>query len=229
MKTMRSGGVVAIAVAMLISTSVVAATLLEKHDWELLELPRKVAPTFSFLEGGALRVEATHAVGFLYHELDRFDPRAPQLQWRWRVERPIPPTDQAAKAGDDRAIAVHLWFDDDESGSLFGLFGRVLGYPRVGHLITYVYGGKRPPGSVMPNAYYDKGAIIIVRGSEAEPGRWYDEARDITADYRAAFNREPDLAKLRYIAISADTDDTRTSSSAVIANVAITPAKPERQ
>ena len=66
---------------------------------------------------------------------------------------------------------------------------------------------------------YDKGAIIIVRNGKAgAKGAWQLEQRDVVADYARAFGQKPDLSKLRYLAISADTDDTGTVSSARVAD-----------
>lgn len=197
-------------------------SLIGGGGWKLIKLKGKDVTRFEIANNSELKVDAESAVGFYYTKLaDIVDEKA-TLQWRWRVDRQIPPTDQARKGGDDRAIAVHLWFDDDESGSLFGKLGGLLGYPRVGHLMTYVWGGVREANTVMANPYYDKGAIIIVRNGKA-PGKdgWQLERRDVVADYARAFGREPDLTKLRYLAISADTDDTGTVSSARVADVAL--------
>lgn len=197
-------------------------SLIGEGPWKLIKLRGKDVTRFEVEQNREMRVEAKGAVGFYYTKLSDIGDDKVMLQWRWRVDRQIPATDQAQKGGDDRAIAVHLWFDDDESGSLFGKLGSLLGYPRVGHLMTYVWGGVRDANTVMANPYYDKGAIIIVRNGKAvAKGDWQLERRDVVADYARAFGHKPDLSKLRYLAISADTDDTGTVSSARVADVAL--------
>jgi len=197
-------------------------SLIGTGPWKLIKLRGKDVTQFEVEKNQELKVEAKAAVGFYYTKLAGIADDKVMLQWRWRVDQQIPPTDQARKGGDDRAIAVHLWFDDDESGSLFGKLGGLLGYPRVGHLMTYVWGGVRDANTVMANPYYEKGAIIIVRnGKGPGKGGWQLEQRDVVADYARAFGRSPDLTKLRYLAISADTDDTGTVSSARVADVAL--------
>ncbi|MGI9415442.1 MAG: DUF3047 domain-containing protein [Hyphomicrobiales bacterium] len=197
-------------------------SLIGGGPWKLLKVKGKDVTRFAIVKDREMRVDAKGAVGFLYRQVSDLSEEKLTLRWRWRIDRQIPATDQARKGGDDRAIAVHLWFDDDKSGSLFGRLGSLLGYPRVGHLVTYVWGGVRDPDSVLPNPYYDKGAIIIVRnGAAAENGSWRSEKRDVADDYARAFGRMPDLSKLRYIAISADTDDTGTESSARVADVTL--------
>ncbi len=139
------------------------------------------------------------------------------VEWQWRVTRDIPATDQSKVRADDRPVAVHLWFDDKSGKSLFGSVASLLGRPRVGHLLTYVWGGKRAPGAVLPNPYYPKkGAIIILRNARASTKGWRSEKRDIVADFRRSFGKPPNLTTLRYISVSGDTDDTRTFSKSQI-------------
>ncbi len=211
----------AFALTATVFSSAAGASWFNSADWKLLELPGKSAPHFFAKPDEVLEVSSDSAVGFLYREIDSSPDKDAVLRWRWTVQRTIAATDQAANGGDDRPLAVHLWFDDDESGSLFGFLGRMLGYPKVGHLITYVWGGTRGQNTIVPNPHYEKGAIIILQNADSEIGRWYDEARDISSDYSAAFGELPNLTALRYMAISADTDDTRSTSTALISGLTI--------
>lgn len=199
-----------------------APSLLVPGHWKLLKLDGKRPARFDFDGKNALEVTSNASVGFFYRELDSSGDNKQVVRWRWRVDRQVPPTDQASKGEDDRAIAVHLWFDDDTSGSLFSVFNRLLGRPKIGHLITYVWGGVRAPGAMMANPYYDKGAIVVLRTSRQDrTGQWVAEERHVGADYARAFGHRPDLSKLRYIAISADTDDTGSTSVARVADVVL--------
>ena len=177
----------------------------------------KNRPSTKFrFSGDVIEVVADGSVAFLYRELEPPMTPSPRLEWQWRIDRNIPPTDQASTETDDRPLAVHIWFDDG-GGSLLGSVASLLGRPRVGHLITYVWGGKRPAGTIMPNPHYPKkGAIIILRNGSAPAKGWQREARDIAADFHASFGVAPDLSKLRYVAVSGDTDDGRTRARARI-------------
>lgn len=197
-------------------------SLLGHGTWKLLKLDGKVPARFAMNKNRELQVDANAAVAFFYRELARDAGQNKTVLWRWRVDDQIPPTDQGRKGSDDRAIALHLWFDDDTGGALFGALGSLLGRPRIGHLVSYVWGGIRAPGAMMANPYYDKGAIFVVRTARTGvTGKWYDEARNVAQDYKRAFGHVPDLSKLRYIAISADTDDTGAVSSARVADVVL--------
>ena len=186
-----------------------------KGTWKILEVGNKPKTRFALHEG-VLDITANRSVAFLYREITPPRSAMPKLQWQWRVDRDIPATDLSAKGKDDRPAAVHLWFEDN-SASLSGALGSLLGKPRVGYLITYVWGGKQRAGSIIRNPYFpQKGMVIVLRDSRAKTGTWEMETRDIAADFKAAFGIAPKLSDLRHVSISADTEDTKTSSHSSI-------------
>lgn len=193
-----------------------AADLLrDASAWRFVGAPGTPAAEFDFEDGG-LSVRAENAVGFLYRPVSD----AKTLVWRWRVDQPIPPSDQAEKGADDRAVAVHLWFNTGRSEDLvFGPLTRAYGYPRITHLITYVWGGSRPRGSVVVNPYYDRGVVIVLRPGETPLRAWTMERRDIQADLLEAFGGAVRLDDLAFVAVSADTDHLRERAAARVADL----------
>lgn len=186
-----------------------------KGNWKVLKVGSKPKTRFA-LNKGVLDISADKSVAFLYREINPLRSTMPKLQWQWRVDRDIPATDLSAKGKDDRPAAVHLWFED-KSASVSGALSSLLGKPRVGYLMTYVWGGKQRAGSIIKNPYFpDKGMVIVLRDSRAKTGTWEMETRDIAADFRAAFGIAPKLSDLRHVSVSADTEDTRTSSRSSI-------------
>ncbi|MEM6482343.1 MAG: DUF3047 domain-containing protein, partial [Pseudomonadota bacterium] len=105
--------------------------------------------------------------------------------------------------------------------SLFGVVGSALGYPKVGHLMTYVWGAEEASGSVLRNPYYSKGRVIVLVGQNAPTGEWRSVRRDIARDFSAAFGTTADLTSLRYIAVSADNDDHGGQSVATVAALSL--------
>lgn len=183
--------------------------------WRFLGAPGEKEAEFVFQED-ALAVSADGAVGFLY----RPAAGAPTLSWRWRVDRPIPPSDQAREGADDRAIAVHLWVDTGRREELaFGPLARLYGYPTVTHLLTYVWGGVREPEALVANPYYERGAVMVVRSSAEPSGRWAMERRDLAADLARAFGDAVRVEHIKYLAVSADTDQRGGDSRARIADL----------
>ena len=196
--------------------------LVQAKVWKRIDVNRK-RPTQFKIAHNRMDVTADNSVAFLYRELDPVMTSRPQVEWQWRVTKNIPATDQTKARADDRPVAVHLWFDDKSGKSLFGSVASLLGRPRVGHLLTYVWGGKREPGTILPNPYYPKkGAIIILRNAKTGAAGWRTEKRDIVDDFRRSFGKAPNLATLKYVSVSGDTDDTRTKSKSQIRAFKIT-------
>ncbi|SDG39346.1 Protein of unknown function [Limimonas halophila] len=184
-----------------------------RGPWEKLTVPSEAAARFDFRDAGTVRIAADEAVGFLYRPVrERCGPCA-RVRWSWRVDEPMPPSDQGKADADDRALAVHLWFDTgNRDKTLRGDLAALWGYPTVTHAITYVWGGVRPAGTFVQNPYYDRGKLVILRESGAATGRWRTERRDLAADIRRAFGNGVSVADLEYVAVSADTDNTDSQS-----------------
>ncbi len=182
-------------------------------EWQVLTLPEKPPADFIVAAPDTLIVEADGAVAFLYAEVT-VKPGA-QLTWRWRVDRGIAPSAQDRVGQDDRPLAIHLWFPPPEAErSLFDRLGGLFGYPSIGRVMTYVWGGERERGTVFDHPHFDEGRLTVLRGAEAGLGTWYEERIDFIADYRDAFGEDP--PQRLYIAISADTDDMGGMSLAKI-------------
>jgi len=195
--------------------------LTQKSSWKQINVGQKPPTKFRIVHN-VMEISADKSVAFFYREIQPVMSAKPRIKWQWRIDRNIPATDQTVVDKDDRPIAVHLWFDDG-AGSLFGSAATLFGYPRVGHLITYVWGGKRPSGTILRNPHYPKaGAIIILRNGQTRTNGWRSESRDIAADFKASFGVDPKLSTLRYIAVSGDTDDSQTSSKSQLRGLNIT-------
>jgi hypothetical protein len=150
------------------------------------------------------------------HELPRF-------RWSWWVQGPVPGGDLTRKEGDDAAarIYVNFRFDPSRAGLVdrlkHRLASRRFGGEAPGRSLVYVWGNGLPPGTVIPNAYTDQAMIIVVRSGEVEAGRWWDEERNILADFRKAFGEDP--PGITSVAIMSDTDDTGTEAFACYGDI----------
>lgn len=205
---------------------------LKKAGWRV-HTPRGQQPVnFDVEADGSLTVSADGAVSFLYATVAETPESFRALSWQWFVDQDFPGTDLSVPGADDRALAVHVYFSD-ENPSLMRRLGRgmasMFGAPVSGRALTYVWGGKRPVGSVIPNPFMDKGdgAIIIRRSGPAEgTGVWIDEKIDVAADYQSAFGEG--APRITVVAVSADTDDTEAFSQARIRGLQLiaTPISP---
>lgn len=196
-----------VTLAMLTAGAAMAAEdlLQNRNAWRALDVPGETAATFAFLAGDGVVANADAAVGFLYRPVDF---PAAELVWAWRVDATPPPAPQFTAKRDDRPAAVHLWLaKPDVSPTLFGGFAEFLGYPRVTHVLTYVWGGPADGPAAGTNPYHGRGHVIVLKSATAPLGAWQDERRTIAADLRAAFGDDVTLRDLKYVALSVDTDD----------------------
>lgn len=160
--------------------------------------------------GRAIRFEATGQAAFFWRELEsRLDPAGGRLSWSWRVDRPV--------AGADLRVREL----DDSPARLFVVFGTrgILSRPRI---IFYTWGNREAPGTHWPSPVDARMHIMVLQDQAAPTGEWIDEDRDLLADYRAAFDRDPEPVSA--IGFMIDTDDTGQTAVGLLGPVRWTPA-----
>lgn len=185
--------------------------------WKLATSP-KIARHTQYdvvpLDGAhVLRARADASYANLVHELPP-GTIATRLAWRWRIERTIEGADLTRKAGDDVPARVCALFDLPlqrlSAGDRFRVrLGRMLFDPKLpAAAICYVWDAKLAAGTWLANAYTDRVRMRVLR--QGAPGRWFDESRDLRADFAAAFPEESKggLPPLAAVALSADGDNT---------------------
>ena len=147
----------------------------------------------------------------------------PRLRWSWWVLGPVPGGDLTRKEGDDAAarVYVNFRFDPSRAGLVdrlkHRLASRRFGGEAPGRSLVYVWANSLPPGTVIPNAYTDEAMIIVVRSGEEDARRWWDEERNILADFRRAFGEDP--PEITSLAIMSDADDTGTEALACYGDI----------
>lgn len=210
-------------------------TPLGSSGWDVHTPRGKKAATFEVTPDGVLTIDADAAVSFFYQTVPEEVAMSRSLSWRWRVLRDFEPTDLSVPGSDDRPIAFHVYFADPSaalSRKLMGGLGRLFGVPVSGRVITYVWGGREVPGTVIANPFMDEGeGVLIIRrpsGSDAIAWRdgdgsvaWRDEKVDLTRDYKMAFGTE--ATAVRAIAVSSDTDDTAAVARSQISEIELKP------
>lgn len=182
-------------------------------------------------EGGRVVVEARSAAAAsgLIHEVALDPRRLPIIRWRWKVDHVYRKGDVTRKSGDDYAARIYVTFryDPDNAGffekATFEAARLVYGkYPPMG-AISYIWASRAPRGGRYPNPYTDKVAMIVVRSGAADAGKWHTETRNLLADYRAAFGKEP--PEISGIAIMTDSDNTGESGLAYYGDIELLSAE----
>ena len=171
---------------------------------------------------GAVRIEADGTGSFVWRRVSGV---VQCLNWRWRVDLGPPATDITRRGGDDRAIALAVGFAGFPPGA--GAWARAQHaiaqgaagshiLPRA--VLIYIWGGS---GAEPPRFYSPwlsgLGKVHPLRHARSQTGQWFDEKRDLDADWRAAFGGDPPM--LQEIAIGCDVDDTRSRLDARIERI----------
>lgn len=155
-------------------------------------------------QGVVLRAEShASASGYRYGESVDLD-AYPFLQWQWTVERfphfmrvseqgleqPVTQFDEASLKGDDYAVRLTVG-----RNALFG----------ESKALHYVWSSQGQAGGQWS---LDKHNVVFaVSGQETSTLRWQTVKRDISQDWKKAFNE--DIDNVDYISIMTDTDDIR--------------------
>ena len=216
-------GLLAIAILLLACAAPApAATIpmgpdLEAAGWREVGVRGKPANRFVGHPDGPIEVISSSSVSRLYRPIDVDLNATPMLTWRWRVDDPVPPTDLTERGEDDTAITLYVGFPWDPGQASFRerltrpLVEAYAGEDAPGRVLAYVWGGEHPRGAWVESPHLrSAGAVRVLRPADSPTGEWFEERVDLVADYREAFGEDP--PDPGQIAISADTDDTRSTS-----------------
>jgi len=146
-----------------------------------------------------LRARSNAATSGLAREIAIDPGRAPVLAWRWKVMNLIAKSDMATKEGDDFPARLYLSFERNQRA------------------LCYVWNGRRPVGTTMPNPYSERVRMIVAESGAARLGRWVAHERDWAADYRRAFGSE--APQTESVIVSVDTDNTGESAESYFGDV----------
>jgi len=206
------------------------------HIVTLPKIPRHTRYELVAIDGRrAVRAEADGSYANVVHPLagTASDVSAtPVLRWSWRADRFPAGSDLAVKAGDDVAAKVCVLFDVPLERLSFGdrlkvELGRRLFDPQLpAATLCYLWDRAQPPGTWLPNVYTDRVRMLVLRSAAAgEQQRWFDERRDLRADFALAFPDEArgGLPRVSAVAFASDADNTGTSTLAYFGDIALAP------
>jgi hypothetical protein len=180
----------------------------------------------------AVRAEADASYANVVHPVDASVDAAPVLRFAWRVDRFPQGADPSTRAGDDFAAKMCVLFDVPLERLSFldrtrvELGRRLFDRDLPAATVCYVWDEALPAGRWLANAYTDRVRMLVLRsGARGEEGRWFDERRDLRADFAQAFPSEAaaGLPKVAAVAFATDADNTRSRALAWFGDVAFTP------
>lgn len=196
-----------------ISIELPVGTDLISLGWKSLTFDDIKPTMFTGTDDGVIEVRSDDGSSVLYHAIANDPVAAKALSWSWQVVDGLPATDLRQTDGDDRALAIHVVFaEDDMMSKLKGAFNP---FAR-GRVITYVWGDRTQAEFPHPHLP-DKGYMIIRKTADAPTRQWLTETIDLEADYKRAFGKSaPPVA---YIGISGDADDLGAMSFGMVRNI----------
>lgn len=193
--------------------------------WQRYTMSRHKPPAAVTVETqdgrSVVHIDANRGAGAI---VDRFraEPSA-TLSWHWKIDHTVAKGDLTRRAGDDFAARVYVFFDVPTRQLSFGqrmtlsLARRLTGENLPAAAICYVWDNHHAPGTIAPNPFYAPVRTVVIESGNGKAGQWVGESRDLAADFRKAFGREP--PPITGIAIAADTDNTHGQANAWFGDV----------
>ena len=142
------------------------------------------------------------------------------------MDEPNPRADLRRKEGDDSAVKVCLSFDLPLARvpfierQLLRLARSASGQALPAATLCWAWGHDEPVGSVIENPFSRRVRTLVLRGRADAAGRWFDERRDVAADFRLAFGDEAAAPPpLLAVGVAGDADNTGGRSRAAVADL----------
>lgn len=170
-------------------------------------------------QGNAMSIASDGSVSLAYTRVKEALWGAKSAKWSWSVSQSVPATDLAKKGGDDRNASLYFVFLPEAEAKALGAKAdvRKLLTSQSARVLVYVWGDNRGRGTVLSSPYLgNRGKTILLRA--AGTGK-FSESVNLAADYKRAFGGQ--AGALVGLAISADSDDTKTAIRASITGLAL--------
>lgn len=195
--------------------------------WQPWMINRNKTPTRYTLAEVDQRVvvhaQADSSASGLYVPLRDRD--AGMLRWTWKTHGIIRNADNGQGHREDSPLRLFVAFDGDK-GSLslkdqlmYEMARLTTGREMPYATLMYIWGGKRPEGSVLSNPHTDRVRMIVVDSGTKHANEWRCHERDLRADYRKAFGTDP--GRVIAIGIMTDTDNTRSKAESWYGDIAL--------
>ena len=151
--------------------------------------------------GRCLRSTPNRSASALYQRVNITSETLSDVLWTWRVDKL------------QRSADIRKRVSEDVGATVMFIFGEPSFFNKNVPTLAYVWTATPVAnGAVLPSQRYRSLAYIQLRG-RADVGQWQREERNVVADFRAIFGRDP--GQLKYIAVFNDNDQTNEATSAL--------------
>ncbi|GLC98076.1 hypothetical protein Tamer19_74850 [Cupriavidus sp. TA19] len=170
-----------------------------------------------------VHAQAESSASGLYVPLHDRDPG--MVRWSWKTSGIIRNADNSHGPREDAPLRLFVAFDGDK-GSLplkdqlmYEMARLTTGREMPYATLMYIWGGKRPEGSVVANPHTDRVRMIVVDSGTKHANEWRCHERDLRADYRKAFGTDP--GRVVAVGIMTDTDNTKSKAESWYGDIAL--------
>lgn len=145
------------------------------------------------------------------------------LEWEWKAIGSILEADNAERHTDDAPLRILVAFDGNKSKlplkekMTFEMAHMLSGQEMPYATLMYIWSGKNPLDSIVDNAFTTRIKMIVVDSGWQDVGQWRKHARDLSADYFAAYGEAP--GDVIGIALLTDTDNTKSEVRALYGDI----------
>lgn len=156
----------------------------------------------------ALRMRSAGDHSTIAKEMQADLTATPILAWQWRV------------IGLPSGANLENRATSDATGHIFAVWPRFPAFARS-RLIGYVWDPALPVGTVVPSRKTSTVSFIVVRRGQSGLGQWLDERRHVADDHLEVFGDA--ATTLPAVALSIDTNDTRSAAEAMFGRIELQP------
>ena len=178
--------------------------------------------------GQVVAATANASASALIRRIDVDTAAYPMLRWQWKIDNLIGRADITRRDGDDYPARIYVSFRYDPARmslldrARYAAVRIIYGETPPHSGLNYIWDGKAPAGTIVPNPHTSRVVMIVVQSGAAHLREWRSYTRNIVDDYRRAFGEDP--PPISGIAIMTDTDNTGESASAWYGNISLHPA-----
>jgi len=151
-----------------------------------------------------VRATSDKTASALYYKLKmEAKKRSPVISWKWNVNK-FP-----EKKGEE---SIETENEDDFAARVYVIFPAM--FFTNSKVLEYIWSETLPEGMIGTSPYSKNIKLIVTRSGPNKNKKWFQEERDIGADYMKAFGRSPEY-DIGAVAFMTNTEHTLTSADAM--------------
>jgi Protein of unknown function (DUF3047) len=195
--------------------------------WRAVNLRFKTPTEYTLREidgKRCIRAVANAAWSFWVADVPAAMAKATKLSWRWNVPALISDADNLVPGKDDAPARVVVAFKGDRTKldaaerSTMSLAKALGGVELPFAAIQYIWEGKAPPETIVPNGNTSRIKKLVVKSGPTGLASWLSFTRDVRADYRLAFPGE-EPGEIESVGLMTDTDSLGGKAEACYSDV----------